>query len=338
MVARLKRQLKRIAEDALAPFAPLTWRTRPAPRLLVLMYHRVLPASHADRAIEQPGMYVSPETLDMHLTLLKRRFEIVHLDDWLRAAAAAKALPPQSCAVTFDDGWQDNFEFAFPVLQRHSCPATIFLVSAMTGTRGEFWPNRLARTLLRLPVDMQLAGPLGEVLAPLTAGVRASGRWSLEQLDHAVGLAKQLQESQINIAIDELQAPAAACDVTRAVLNEGELHQMAASGLVRFGSHTRTHYRLRGEVPAEVLQQEIAGSSAEISASTGSATRLFCYPNGDLTSAAVDVVRQHYLGAVTTQKGWHTPAADPYLIRRIGVHEDISSRPAAFLARISGLP
>jgi peptidoglycan/xylan/chitin deacetylase (PgdA/CDA1 family) len=334
----VKRQLKRVAEDALAPLAPLTWRLRPAPRLLVLMYHRVLPAEHPDRAIEQPGMYVSPATLDMHLGLLKRHFNIVHLDDWLRQAADGQSLPQLSCALTFDDGWRDNFEYAFPLLQRHGCAATIFLVSGMTGTAREFWPNRLARALTRLGPADSLQGPLGDLLAPLLAEARAHGKWSLETLDRAVVLAKQLPEGQIVSALEALQAGAVANNDTRAVLNEAELHLMAASGLVRFGSHTRTHYRLRGEVPSQVLEQEIAGSGAEIGASVGRSAALFCYPNGDLTTAAVDVVRQHYIGAVTTQTGWHTSGADPFLIRRIGVHEDISSRPAAFLARISGLP
>jgi peptidoglycan/xylan/chitin deacetylase (PgdA/CDA1 family) len=337
VVTSVKRQLKRVAEDALAPIAPLTWRMRPAPRLLVLMYHRVLPAEHPDRAIEQPGMYVSPATLAMHVTQLKRHFNIVHLDDWLRQAEAGQSLPQLSCALTFDDGWRDNFEYAFPVLRQHQCAATIFLVSGMTGTAAEFWPNRLARALTRLGPNDRFKAPLGDLLAPLIEEARAHGKWSLEILDRAVVTAKQLTEAQIIAALDEARAGEAGGE-TRTVLNEEELHLMAASGLVRFGSHTRTHYRLRGEIPSQVLDQEIAGSGAEIGASIGRAADLFCYPNGDLTTAAVDVVRQHYIGAVTTQKGWHTSGADPFLIRRIGVHEDISSRPAAFLARISGLP
>jgi hypothetical protein len=136
----VKRQLKRIAEAVAAPLAPLTWRMRRDPRLLVLMYHRVLPPTHADRAIEQPGMYVSPATLDLHCALLKRYFDFVHLDDWLRAARAREELPRMACALTFDDGWRDNFEYALPVLEQQCVPATIFLVSSYTGTAREFWP------------------------------------------------------------------------------------------------------------------------------------------------------------------------------------------------------
>ncbi len=311
---------------------------RPGRKLLVLTYHRVLPAEHPDRAIEQPGMYVSPETLDLHLTLLKRHFPIVHLDDWLRNAATGGVLPPQACALTFDDGWQDNFEYAFPVLRRHAAPATIFLVSGMTGTDLEFWPNRLARRLVRLRPGEGLPEPLGRVLAPVIEHARNAGAWGLQDLDRAVVLSKQLGDDQIRALLDEAPAGAAAEAGARAVLDENELALMASSGLVRFGSHTRTHRRFRDDLPLEMLEGEIAGSRVEIAAAVGSAgVGVFCYPNGDTTPAAIGVVRRHYAAAVTTRKGWHRAGADPFLIPRIGVHEDVSNRGAAFLARIAGL-
>lgn len=304
------------------------------------MYHRVLPAGHPDRAIEQPGMYVSPATLDMHLTLLKRHFPLMQIEDWARGAAAGEPLPPVACALTFDDGWRDNFEHAFPVLRRHGAPATIFLVSAMTGTDKEFWPNRLARLLARLRPGQDLPGPLGSLLSEVIGHARNAGQWSHDDLDRAIVLAKSVDEDQIHGLIDEAQAQlgqGAHAD-TRAVLDENELRVMASSGLIRFGSHTRTHFRFRGEQPASALESEIAGSQEEIARSVGSAaTSVFCYPNGDTTPAAVEVVRRHYTAAVTTEKGWHRLGSDPCRIRRIGVHDDISARPASFLARISGL-
>jgi peptidoglycan/xylan/chitin deacetylase (PgdA/CDA1 family) len=331
----VKRQLKRIAENVLAPLAPFVWSRRPAPRLLVLMYHRVLPPDHPDRAIEQPGMYVSPATLDMHLATLKHYFPIVYLDQWVDSAARGEA-PAQACALTFDDGWRDNFDHAFPVLRRHAAPATIFLVSAMTGTQQDFWPNRLARALLRLPQAAVLPELLERALAPVLAHARSVGTWSHGDLDRAVVLAKGLGESQIEQALGELEVSASGSD--RAVLNEDEVATMVASGLVRFGSHTRTHFRFRGEVGPSVLEREIGGSRIEIAATAGvGSANVFCYPNGDTTPAAVECVARHYAAAVTTERGWHHPNANRFLIRRIGVHEDISDRPAAFLARISGL-
>ncbi|MDR2214334.1 MAG: polysaccharide deacetylase family protein [Nevskiaceae bacterium] len=332
----VKRSLRRLADAALGPVSPLIWRMRqPAPRLLVLMYHRVLPAAHPDRAVEQPGMYVSPETLGMHLAVLKRHFSLVHLDDWLRAASRGEPLPPQACAITFDDGWRDNFDHAFPVLREHAAPATIFLVADLIGSDRVFWPNRLGRVLTRLTPGAQLPGELGQLLLPVTQRMQGGAGPFVEDIDQAIVLAKTLDDDSLNQDLNAAEQQWGAPDDARAVVNAAELALMAQSGLVRFGSHTCTHYRLRGQIPADVLHREIADSSAHIQRMTGQPATLFCYPNGDFTSAAVEMVRQHYLGAVTTKRGWYRQGADACLIPRVGLHEDISNRPAAFLARIA---
>jgi len=338
-VSSWKRALKVVAETLVAGTVPAVWRFRPAGGLLVLMYHRVLPPEASERRIEQPGMYVSPVTLDLHFSLLKRYFEFVHLDDWLRRAGQREELPRIACAITFDDGWRDNFEHALPVLRKYHVPATIFLVSGYTGTAREFWPNRLGRLLLAevsQPGSVEFPEPLRRLIEPVLQGARRLGAIGSEAVDCAIAVAKQLEESQIRDLIARTGGRGSELGNVRDVLDQEEIRAMADSGLVRFGSHTRTHYRLRGEIAPEVLHREIVESRAEIAASCGQPVNVFCYPNGDMTASAENLVRQHYRGAVTTSKGWHGAHRDPFRIRRIGVHEDISSRPDSFLARITG--
>lgn len=332
----VKRRLRYAAENILAALAPAIWTIGRSSRLLVLTYHRVLPPEHPDRKIEQPGMYVSPDTLDLHLAVLRRHFELVHLGTWLRRARDGDELPRIACALTFDDGWRDNFEHGYPILLHHRAPATIFLVSSLIGKDEEFWPNRLAR-LLAASRDRQLpAGRLGELLSRVGARAQANGPWTSQEIDQAIALMKELDEPEIHELIGAEQRLRGYATPGRVILNEEELRIMAASGLVQFGSHTKTHYRCRITASPATLRTEIIDSRAEITASVGAHVDLFCYPNGDVTPAARELVSQHYIGAVTTEKGWHSPEADPFQIRRIGVHEDISSRPASLLARISG--
>ena len=84
----LRRPINRFLRRTLGLTAPLVWRRRPSPSLVILTYHRILPAGHPARLLEQPGMYVSPETLAMHLQVLKEHFTLVDLGTWLSRRAA----------------------------------------------------------------------------------------------------------------------------------------------------------------------------------------------------------------------------------------------------------
>lgn len=319
--------------------APFAWKCRKRRSLVVLMYHRVLPNDAPAVAAEQPGMYVSPGTLSLHIQVLKEYFELMHLDEWLRRAKQGNALPPLACAITFDDGWRDNYELALPVLMRHQAPATIFLVSNFIGTNYRFWPNRLIDMLRRAfaePGSIDFPQPLRLVTDPVLAKAAVRGSLRPDDIDVAVRHAKTWDEGKIRDLVETAATNVNGNEGARDILSRGEITGMAATGLIRFGSHTATHFRLSGEVSSEVLEREILGSREDLQALCAQDIDLFCYPNGDTAPAAINLVRQHYLGAVCTRKGWHTVGGDPHLVRRIGVHEDISNSRESFLACLSG--
>ncbi|HEX4267596.1 MAG TPA: polysaccharide deacetylase family protein [Steroidobacteraceae bacterium] len=335
----LKTVAKRAVVRAVAQTAPLTWRWRRPGSLVVLMYHRVLPPDSAARKTEQPGMYVSPETFDLHLRELKKRFELVHLDEWLRRAKQGATLPRLACAITFDDGWRDNYEFALPALVKHAAPATIFLVSGYIGTTYLFWPNRLMSLLQRSvaePGSVTFPEPLSRIAQPVLARAANRGELRAEDADAVVQGAKEWSEEEIRGLVE---VAARSCGESRdeqEILDREQVLKMGATGLVRFGSHTATHLRLGGRISSRDLESEIVGSRTALRDLCDQAVNLFCYPNGETSAGAIDLVRRHYLGAVTTRRGWHGASEDPYLIRRIGVHEDVSSARAPFLERLSG--
>jgi peptidoglycan/xylan/chitin deacetylase (PgdA/CDA1 family) len=339
VVRVLNKIVKRTVIHAAARVAPITWKWRRPGSLVVLMYHRVLPKDSPARKTEEPGMYVSPETLDMHLTELKRRFELVHLDEWLRRAREGLPIPKLACAITFDDGWRDNYEFALPVLAKHDAPATIFLVSSYVGTEQRFWPNRLMSLLDKSfaePASVDFPEPLRGIVEPLLARAAQRGVLLADDIDQAIQGAKGLDEGLIRSLVEEAGKSCGDSTETAEILSRSEVSQMAATRLVRFGSHTMTHLRLGGRIPSQELEREIAGSRSELRDMSEQEIDLFCYPNGEISPEALECVRQNYLGAVTTRAGWHTAGRDPHLIRRIGVHEDVSDTREAILARVSG--
>jgi peptidoglycan/xylan/chitin deacetylase (PgdA/CDA1 family) len=339
----MKRAVKRILQKTIALSAPAVWRRQGGSRLLILMYHRVLPADHEDRATEEPGMYVSPQSLQMHLQLLPKYFEPVFLDDWVERAASGASLPRLACAVTFDDGWRDNYEHAFPVIRSAAMPAHIFIVADYIGTATSVWTARLARLLVyrseRPDVGsaevvasiLRRAGLSDEVIAasptkPLIA--QAISQCKSRNSDYAMN--DLLQEAETALGLS-------AAAGRRDFMDWNEVREMASSGFVRFGSHTRRHTRLLPALDAAVLDDEVAQSRRSIEAAIGRPTSLFCYPNGDYSDAALHTVAQHYSAAVTTRRGWNVAGTNRFQLKRIGLHEDVSADPASYLSRLTGL-
>ena len=336
-VAGLKRTIRR----GLGLAAPAIWRFRPKNSLVILTYHRVLPKDHPDRLIEQPGMYVSPQTLAMHLRVLKEHFEIVDLSEWIARRRDGKPLPERACSITFDDGWRDNYDYGFPILQQADVPATIFLVADFIGTNHEFWPNRLARLLAgndgsgfgALPLELRrLLGRL-EVRPP------SAGRaFSVAYVDQVIGACKAVPDETMNriLEVSSSDTLGEAPRSARALLDLSELREMGMGGRIRFGSHSRRHLRLIESLSSDKLKEEVIESREMLRQLTGQEVDVFCYPNGDYSPAALAVVRGEYMAAVTTQSAWTHPSTDLHLLPRIAVHDDIAEDANSFLARISG--
>lgn len=56
-------------------------------------------------------------------------YQVTTVEAWFAAWTTGKPVPRKTVAITFDDGFQDNHTVAWPILQRHGFPATIFVVT-----------------------------------------------------------------------------------------------------------------------------------------------------------------------------------------------------------------
>lgn len=107
-----------------------------AGKMVVLTFHRVRP--DGEGAVDRPMRNLEVAATDFRRILewMLGRYEPVSIGDWLgRGKASARG----SFAVTFDDGWADNCEQAFPILQELGVPATIFLATGAIEDRVPFW-------------------------------------------------------------------------------------------------------------------------------------------------------------------------------------------------------
>jgi peptidoglycan/xylan/chitin deacetylase (PgdA/CDA1 family) len=124
---------------------------------------------------------------------------------------------------------------------------------------------------------------------------------------------------------------AAALNVRKPLMNDEQVRTWHTAGM-EVGAHSRTHPRLSNCNDAE-LQNEIAGSKADLEALTESAVTQFCYPYGDLDERVSNAVQQAgFDAATTTRRGRVRVGDNPLLFRRILVSG--STFPHLFLLKL----
>jgi len=307
----------------------------------VLMYHRVLPAGEARREKVQAGMNVEPGTLAMHLRYLMGRFDLVSLEAVLESDSMEGNSKPR-CAITFDDGWRDFRLHAFPVLRDAGAPVTVFLPTDYIGSERRFWTDRLSFLVGAKKKRPGSTCRPGDDRNPLEERIGRMASEGDTGMESAIQLLKTFREEQIEGILHELasrwEVPPESLS-GGSFLTWGEAREMKKSGLVTFGSHTATHRILTtmtdGEVKEE-LRRSLERILEEKVADPGFVP--FCYPNGGFDGRIARLAREAgYHSAVTTERGWNGPGTDPFELRRVSVHQDMTSSGAMLGCRILGI-
>jgi len=305
----------------------------------ILTYHRILERK-GPRDCVQDGMFVDPETFDVHIRFLKKHFRIVPILE-LTSASDRNADRRPLCVLTFDDGWIDFYENAYPVLELHSVPATVFLATDFVGTGRRMWPDRVSRLYQERNVSQAKRAHQGVSSDPIVIRLEAIKGTTRQQSETAIAVLKNHRLDRIERVISEL-SDRWGCDVRaqdRDFLSWREVREMQSSGLVSFGSHTAGHQILTTLSVEEIERELVESKNALIREGVADPSDIsFCYPNGDHDDKIVRMVAEAgYRLAVTTEGGWNSYApGDPFRFRRISIHQDICSTAAMLGCRIAG--
>ncbi|HYF54897.1 MAG TPA: polysaccharide deacetylase family protein [Salinarimonas sp.] len=316
------------ADRALAPLA--------RGRGVILMGHHVRPAT--PRGFEPNRLLeITPDFLDRTLRLLGREgFDLVALDE-VPERLARPGRP--FAALTFDDGFRDFADHAWPVLRAHGAPATLFVTVDYALGRGRLWWVELEEAIRRL--DRVSVGVDGRRLE-LDAGTDARKRAAFEAVYWAL---RRLPEGELRAAVAEL-ADAAGIDagalVTERCLALDEIAALAGEPGLAVGAHTLTHPRL-ATLDERDARLEIAGSRAALETRLGQPVRHLAYPVGDPTSAGPREFRlaqeAGFVTAVTTRPGhvFADHAGHLHALPRVSLN-GLHQSEAEMRALLSGVP
>lgn len=324
-------------------------RIRHRGRVVILTYHRVVSDHMVRDEYIQPGMYVRGQSFETHIAYLRKRFAIVSLDELLDLWQTNRLQNDQSyCVITFDDGWKDNYEFAFPVLMKYRTPATIFLATDFIGTDRWFWPDQMMLLLEngrqqttspagRKAVSAVLAETIGVTLSAEDGIFRRVESGAPIDPDGVIEVCKGVEVGRVHQIIDRLgRALHMDLPTHRVLLNWDEVREMAGKG-VTFGSHSVSH-RIMTQIPLSDVKMELIDSRKTMLEQGIKPVPVFCYPNGNFDRNIQELVRESgYRAAVGCEVGLEPDRPnDLFALKRISVHEDSSASGPLLALTLSG--
>jgi glycosyltransferase involved in cell wall biosynthesis len=284
----------------------------------VFMFHRILPDGEACYDSE---LVTSNNVFADFLDWLCDNHTVLPLDDLVARYGKNANDKRPLCAITFDDGWADNYTHALPLLRQRRIPATIFLPVRFIGTDRRFWQEKL--WLCTRNLDARRRRELISDAASRLPWFPPAGELfqSISQIKRFL-MTRPSQEAEEFVHRLMESAGFVADPFGRAFLNWDEVRQMQKMS-ISFGSHTLNHVLLTQMEPATAAQ-EIRQSRQELMERLGEEVSSFSYPWGAASSLSGVAVKESGYGfALTTRPGLVKINADPWTLPRIAASNSI---------------
>jgi peptidoglycan/xylan/chitin deacetylase (PgdA/CDA1 family) len=228
--------------------------------------------------------------------------------------------------ITFDDGYLDNYEIAFPILRSHGAQGVFFLATSMVGSCHIPWWDHIAYLVktarmrqfsLRYPADLIVNLDESGLAESLRSILRLYKR--PENSDPARFIRELAEES-------EGEEPPG---TLRRFLNWDEAREMSRGGMA-IGSHTHSHHVL-SQLEPDRQYEELSKSKAILKENLGVEADVLAYPVGARTSFTGETQRlaqeAGYRAAFSFYGGTNLPGkTSPYDITRIGIDGQSWSR------------
>jgi len=288
------------------------WIRRSGRRLIILKYHRAT-GGNLHRQILYLSRYYRILPLEIALEeLYMPRNEQRQVHD--------RRIP---LALTFDDGYYDNYTHVFAVARQLQVPITIFIVPGYSESGVRFWWLESDYLVRHAGVDeVTIDGYTYHLKRP------EERKALLQTIDTRLTYASSVaQREAFLIQLYELLAvpPGVTEEATRP-LTWGEIHKMEESGWVSFGAHTMHHPVLACLTDPEEVRWEVEESRKELVRQLGHPVRTFAFPIGVPRNIGEEGLRAvkaaGYEWAVTSCDGVNSPQTDPHLLKRFSGNLD----------------
>lgn len=283
-------------------------------KMAILCYHGVSPSS----SIEFNGRHITNAIFEAHLRYFKEHFEVLPLSEIFQRHREGFKSDRIAIAITFDDGYLNNYSHAFRLLKQYELPGTFFVSGCcMEENEGFLWPDYM---------DAIRNFQGAEGIEYDGFHFRRLGSYGFADPDRKQDLytyVKHLNEtdrttmfSDLNARYDTKAAVEAIPLDFRVLMEAHHAKEMAESPLIEIGSHGHRHYNL-AFIPEAEAEHELLRSKQLLEAATGQPVVSIAFPDGNYSTK---------VKALSRKAGYQHMLAEDYLLDEDWQESDILHR------------
>lgn len=308
-------------------------KARPDFKGFIFFYHSVQPDPNWDLF----NLSISPVLFQRQMQLIKRKGAILSLGEFLAPGRRISDSLSRSCqmVITFDDGYQDVIDYAWPILRNlNIVPALFVCTDTLIHEIPLLW-DLLTQAVQEDPREEIFFRDSSGLASTYSLRTDSDRRHCVSQLNQILfGTSrKELKKVLVELFPSLKKKPPES--LKGLYLKASQAKTCLEEGL-EIGGHTASHPCLP-KIPKEEWEQEIRGSKEELESLLGRKVPFFAYPAGEFNAEVRDYIQQSgYLAALSTRKRpVFSDDQDPYTIPRICPSGVIST--GKFYALVSGV-
>jgi len=306
--------------------------------ITILAYHDIARESHL-------GLQVPSRVFDRHMNYLREQnYNIIGLDEAADILASGRKIPPDSVAITFDDGYKSIYTTVFPIVRKYGIPITVFVSIKPVEENCALFVDSVIygiNSSLKPYIDLTL---WDMTRLPLTSKLYKE-KASREIINRSKAMPQKERQNFLDFIFSELGVDRNAEGLKDIMLNWNEIKELSKNG-VPFGAHTVNHPCLAG-IPLKDAEEEICDSRKILEEKIGKEVKSFAYPFGskyDITKGVRSLVEKAgFRCACVLGGGDNKDEEDPFLLKRKNITDHIKHEflvpfsKADFAVQMSGI-
>jgi peptidoglycan/xylan/chitin deacetylase (PgdA/CDA1 family) len=236
----------------------------------IFLFHRVNPVRNI---LYDP---VDPFLFEKFIITIQKKFSVVQLEEFLLNPDNITSLKKKPAAIVFDDGFKDNIDYALPILIKHKCPSSLYVVTDCINTGKPTWNFEIDHLLgntktthfsfnnIAIQESVSLLNEKERIKFAVSFKQKLKSLPNSQRLDVIGDLRKQISDTEVP---------------TNIMLNWDEVRTMYKEG-VYIGSHTTSHPLLAKMNSETEIRDELNLSANDIQKELGYRPVTISYPMG----------------------------------------------------------